>query len=139
MANVSWLFVGILNCFPKIRVNSPVVVAIVLGAIVLIGIFKEGITDYQRHQSDKKTNSMTVNKVGTLEDGPNRIVKTQLSNIKVGDIIVLGDKQQIPADCIVLKATSENGELGGYIQTAQLDGERNLKPKLPVKKAQEQM
>jgi magnesium-transporting ATPase (P-type) len=58
---------------------------------------------------------MTVNKVGTLEDGPNRIVKTQLSNIKVGDIIVLGEKQLIPADCIVLKATNANGEPGGYI------------------------
>jgi len=38
--------VGILNGYPKIRVNSPIVVAVVLGIIVLIGIFKEGITDY---------------------------------------------------------------------------------------------
>lgn len=98
-----------------IKINSPVVVAIVLGAIVVIGIFKEGITDYQRHQSDKKTNATTVNKIGTFEDGPNRIVKTELQNIKVGDIIVLWDKQQVPADCIVLKVENDNGELGGYI------------------------
>jgi len=38
-----------------------------------------------------------------------------------------------------LKATNENGELGGFIQTAQLDGERNMKPKLPVKKVHEHM
>lgn len=66
--------------------------AIVLGAIIIIGIFKEGITDYQRHQSDNKINATTVNKVGTLENGPNRIVKTELKDIKVGDIIILSDK-----------------------------------------------
>lgn len=61
--------VGILNGYPKIRVNSPIVVAVVLGVIVLIGIFKEGITDYQRHLFDKKTNATVVHKIGTLEKG----------------------------------------------------------------------
>ncbi len=89
VANVSWLIVGILNCFPNIRVNSPLVVPIGLGIIVFIGLLKEGITDYQRHQSDKKINATTVNKVGTLDDGPNKTVKTQLKDTKVGDIIVL--------------------------------------------------
>jgi magnesium-transporting ATPase (P-type) len=115
VGHVSWLFVGILNAFPEVSVNTPFAVAFGLSLNVMLGIFNEGISDYSRHLSDKKINTTTVNKVGTLENGPNRIVKTELQNIKVGDIIVLGDKQQIPADCVVLKATSENGGIGGFI------------------------
>jgi len=66
-------------------------------------------------------------------------VKTCLRDIKVGDILVLEDKQQIPADCVVLEVTNDTGSDEGFIQTAQLDGERNLKPKLPIKKAQQQI
>ena len=57
----------ILNAFKQISVNSPVVVAIVLGIIITIGVIKEGISDYSRHQSDKKTNATTVMKIGTLD------------------------------------------------------------------------
>lgn len=100
-------------------------------------MLKEGITDYSRHQSDKKVNSTPVQKIGTLAKGPSHIVKTCLKDVKVGDILVLDDKQQIPADCVVLQVTNETDGDEGFIQTAQLDGERNLKPKLPIKKAQQ--
>ena len=43
--------------------------------------------------------------------------------------MLLKDKQIVPADCVMLG--SKNGT-DGYIQTAQLDGERNLKAKIPV-------
>jgi hypothetical protein len=49
IANVSWVVVMILNAFKQISVNSPVVVAIVLGIIITIGVIKEGISDYSRH------------------------------------------------------------------------------------------
>lgn len=105
----------ILNSFPQIRVNSPLVVAIVLGVIIFIGVLKEGITDYSRHQSDKKVNSTPVNKIGTLAKGSNHNVKTCLRDVKVGDILVLEDKQQIPADCVVLQVTNETGGDEGFI------------------------
>jgi phospholipid-translocating ATPase len=47
--------------------------------------------------------------------------------VKVGDILVLKNKNIIPADCIVLSTDDINGEC--YVQTDALDGERNLKPK----------
>ena len=49
IANVAWLCVMILNSFPQVRVNSPLVVAVVLSIIIFIGVLKEGITDYARH------------------------------------------------------------------------------------------
>ena len=67
----------ILNAFKQISVNSPVVVAIVLGIIITIGVIKEGISDYSRHQSDKKTNATPVMKIGTLDrKSSSQIVKT---------------------------------------------------------------
>jgi phospholipid-translocating ATPase len=74
VANIAWLIVGILNAFKQFSINSPIVVVIVLSIIVGIGVIKEGVTDYSRHQSDKKMNATPVKKIGTLEKGPNHIV-----------------------------------------------------------------
>lgn len=49
IANVAWFIVLILNSFPAIRVNSPVVVAVVLSIIIFVGVLKEAITDFARH------------------------------------------------------------------------------------------
>lgn len=38
------------------------------------------------------------------------------------------DGQALPADCLLLKTTRDNGQV--YVETAALDGERNLKPLL---------
>jgi magnesium-transporting ATPase (P-type) len=56
-----------------------------------------------------------------LEAGDKRVVDTKLMDVKVGDVLVLNDKQIIPADCIILATTSENCPEGGeegFIQTA---------------------
>jgi len=80
----------ILNSFPQIRVNSPLVVAIVLSIIIFIGVLKEGITDYARHKTDFKTNNEPVKKIGVLDkNNPDHIVKSKLMDVKVGDILYL--------------------------------------------------
>jgi phospholipid-translocating ATPase len=56
----------------------------------------------------------------------------------VGDVIKIKHNEQVPADCVVLKVQNEKGQpQQGYIQTAQLDGERNLKPKLHIQEVSE--
>jgi magnesium-transporting ATPase (P-type) len=115
IANVAWLIVMILNCFPQIRINSPAAVAAVLGAIIFIGVLKEGLSDLSRHKSDKKTNETPVRKIGTLEAGDKHKVNICLRDVKVGDILVLKDKEQIPADCVVLQVTNETGGFEGFI------------------------
>lgn len=105
----------ILNSFPQIRINSPVAVAAVLSAIIFIGVLKEGLSDWSRHKSDKRTNETPVRKIGTLEKGPNHHVNICLRDVKVGDILVLKDKEQIPADCVVLQVTNETGGYEGFI------------------------
>lgn len=43
-------------------------------------------------------------------------------------MIVLDHDTFIPADCVILQTDDPNGQC--FINTSQLDGERNLKPKL---------
>lgn len=52
---------------------------------------------------------------------------TQWQDIRVGDIIRLRRDEDVPADVILLHATSPNGV--AYIETMALDGETNLKSK----------
>ena len=46
----------------------------------------------------------------------------------MGDIIEIKDEEVFPADCILLKTAKADGQV--YVETAALDGERNLKPLL---------
>ena len=119
VANVSWLFVMILNMFPAIRINSPLVVAVVLGVILFIGVLKEGISDLSRHKQDKKTNGTPVIKMGHASPGnKNHRFNQTLKDVKVGDILFLEHGQQIPADCVILAVTNEQETDEGFIQTA---------------------
>jgi len=49
IGNCIWLCVLILNYIPAISINGPAVVTAVLSIIIIIGITKEGITDYVRY------------------------------------------------------------------------------------------
>ena len=59
-----------------------------------------------------------------------------LADIKVGDILEIKDNVALPADCILLKSENKNGQV--YVETAALDGERNLKPLFAPKEITEQ-
>jgi P-type E1-E2 ATPase len=53
------------------------------------------------------------------------VVKWQ--DVRHGDCIKIHKDEIIPADCIVLVASSSSGIC--YVETASLDGEKNLKPR----------
>lgn len=57
--------------------------------------------------------------------------RTLWKKLEVGDIVLLRDNDQVPADIVVL-ATSEPDGLC-YLETKNLDGETNLKPRRSLK------
>ena len=97
-------------------------------------MLKDALDDYARHQDDFAQNSklsLVLNKTtGSYDDMPWR-------NIVIGDIVELHPDEEIPADCLILAAQEGDKEAelapgdipptSVKVDTAQLDGETNLK------------
>ncbi len=55
------------------------------------------------------------------------LVETESQYLEVGDVIRLLEDEAVPCDLVVLSTSHEQGQC--YVQTANLDGETNLKTK----------
>lgn len=120
----------ILTILTFIEVISPLpgwTAALPFALVLLAGMIKEGIEDYKRHAADKIINNRPFTTIGP--DGLPRTTRSE--DIVVGDFVVLQQNQEVPADCVVM-ATSDSDGLC-YIETAQLDGETNLKRRFPYR------
>ncbi|KAE9385611.1 phospholipid-translocating P-type ATPase, partial [Gymnopus androsaceus JB14] len=73
-----------------------------------------GVVDYRKHASGSATWERTLWK-----------------KLEVGDIVLLRDNEQVPADVVVLATSDPDGMC--YLETKNLDGETNLKPRSSVK------
>ncbi|KAG8982566.1 hypothetical protein FRB90_006699, partial [Tulasnella sp. 427] len=63
--------------------------------------------------------------------GTARWERTLWKKLEVGDIVLLRDNDQIPADIVVLSTSDADGLC--YVETKNLDGETNLKPRRSLK------
>lgn len=59
-------------------------------------------------------------------------ISTKWKNVKVGDIVKVNEDEWFPADMILI-ATSNNDTQEAFVETMALDGETNLKSKVPHK------
>lgn len=92
-----------------------------------MGILKEALVEYKRYKSDSETNNKKV----TIVDQQTKSQKTiKWKDLKVGDVVLLHDKEVVPADILVLATNGDNGN--AFCSTATLDGERTLKVKYGV-------
>lgn len=57
--------------------------------------------------------------------------RTLWKKLEVGDIVLLRDNDQVPADIVVLSTSDSDGMC--YLETKNLDGETNLKPRKSVR------
>lgn len=57
--------------------------------------------------------------------------RTLWKKLEVGDIVLLRENDQVPADIVVLSTSDSNGLC--YVETKNLDGETNLKPRKALK------
>lgn len=78
---------------------------------------KEAIEDYKRHKADQVVNNSIVKLVDTRIG---RTVEITWSDVHVGDVLELEDREAICADGILLSSCTQQGI--AYIETSSLDG-----------------
>ena len=121
-ANCYFLFMTILAFIPQVNALNPYTSFVPLLFVLTISAIKEGVEDYKRGKSDEEVNHSETE---VLRNGG--FVTVLWKEVQVGDIIRVRNNEGMPAD-IVLLHTSEDAQVG-YIETANLDGETNLKVK----------
>uniref|UniRef100_A0A8C3AA06 Phospholipid-transporting ATPase n=1 Tax=Cyclopterus lumpus TaxID=8103 RepID=A0A8C3AA06_CYCLU len=122
LANAYFLFLMVLQLIPQISSLSWFTTAVPLILVLTMTAVKDASDDINRHRSDKQVNNRLVD---VLIDGELRNEKWM--NVQVGDIIRLENNQFVTADLMLLSSSEPLNLV--YVETAELDGETNLKVK----------
>jgi len=121
-ANIFFLFTAALQQIPGLSPTNKYTTIGPLTVVLLVSAGKELVEDYRRKQADKALN---MSKAQVLKGSS--FVDTKWINVSVGDIIRVESEQPFPADLVLLASSEPEGLC--YIETANLDGETNLKIK----------
>ena len=121
VANTYFLFVAILQLVPGLTNVSAWSSILPLGFVLGVTALKEGYEDVRRAQSDSEINNRVTKRV--KEDGS--LEEIAWKNVQVGMVIKLVSDDEIPADIALLGTSLPSGI--AYLETANLDGETNLK------------
>ncbi|XP_076104563.1 phospholipid-transporting ATPase ID-like isoform X1 [Mytilus galloprovincialis] len=130
LANTYFLCLLVLQVIPAVSslpwYSTLVPLAFVLGVTAI----KDAVDDFRRHSSDNQVNNRLSH---VLRDG--QPLDEKWHKVVVGDIIKMENNQFVAADLLLL-STSEPHSLC-YIETAELDGETNLKVRQAIPETSE--
>jgi phospholipid-transporting ATPase len=119
-ANIFFLTIGLLQQIPGISPTGRWITIGPLGVILTITAIKEIVEDFKRHREDRKINDSKVEVLnGTKWNS------VSWKDVCVGDIVLVKSEKSFPADLILLSSSDKESQC--YIETANLDGETNLK------------
>uniref|UniRef100_A0A8D3D0Q9 Phospholipid-transporting ATPase n=1 Tax=Scophthalmus maximus TaxID=52904 RepID=A0A8D3D0Q9_SCOMX len=134
VANLYFLALLILQIIPDITTLPWYTTLIPLVVVLGITAIKDLKCDYYaRHRMDKEINNRKTEVLldGRLEQ------KSKWRNLQVGDVVRLKKNDFIPADILLLSSSNPNSLC--YVETAELDGETNLKFKFGLRVTDEKL
>uniref|UniRef100_A0A452RT41 Phospholipid-transporting ATPase n=1 Tax=Ursus americanus TaxID=9643 RepID=A0A452RT41_URSAM len=124
-ANFYFLILLILQAIPEISTLAWYTTLVPLLVVLGITAIKDLVDDVARHKMDNEINNRTCE---VIKDGRFKVAKWK--EIQVGDVIRLKKNDFIPADILLLSSSEPNSLC--YVETAELDGETNLKFKMAL-------
>uniref|UniRef100_A0A8C9Y085 Phospholipid-transporting ATPase n=1 Tax=Sander lucioperca TaxID=283035 RepID=A0A8C9Y085_SANLU len=132
VANLYFLVLLILQIIPDIATLPWYTTLIPLVVVLGVTGIKDLVDDLARHRMDKEINNR---KCEVLLDG--RFQESKWRDMQVGDVVRMKKNDFIPADILLLSSSNPNSLC--YVETAELDGETNLKFKLGLRVTDERL
>ncbi|KAL6453166.1 DRS2 Probable phospholipid-transporting ATPase DRS2 [Candida maltosa Xu316] len=123
-ANLFFLFTSIIQQVPHVSPTNRYTTIGTLIVVLLVAAVKEILEDIKRANADKELNNT---KVLVLDSNTGTFVTKKWIKVQVGDVVHVLNEEPFPADLILLSSSEPEGLC--YIETANLDGETNLKIK----------
>ncbi|GEQ71218.1 hypothetical protein JCM33374_g4899 [Metschnikowia sp. JCM 33374] len=123
-ANLFFLFTSIIQQVPHVSPTNRYTTIGTLLIVLLVSAVKEVMEDLKRANADKELNNTKV-LVLDAETGTFHLKKW--ISVQIGDIVRVNNEESFPADLLLLSSSEPEGLC--YIETANLDGETNLKIK----------
>ncbi|XP_067824383.1 phospholipid-transporting ATPase IC [Heptranchias perlo] len=120
IANFYFLLICVLQSIPVISTLPWYTTMIPLTFVLAVTAVKDLIDDIARHKSDKEIN----NRPCDILDGKS-FTTAKWKELQVGDVVCLKKNDFVPADLMLLSSSEPNSLC--YVETAEIDGETNLK------------
>ncbi|XP_038633110.1 phospholipid-transporting ATPase IC-like isoform X2 [Scyliorhinus canicula] len=120
IANFYYLLICILQAVPAIATLPWYTTMIPLTFVLGITAVKDINDDIARHKSDRETNNRPCDVLVGKS-----ITVAKWKELQVGDVVCLKKDDFVPADLFLLSSSEPNSLC--YVETAEIDGETNLK------------
>jgi phospholipid-transporting ATPase len=132
VANVYFLLIATLQVSgyitPKLDLSPTHKLATVmpLTLMLVLTALKEAVEDCARHREDHKVNTQRATVMnGVRGGGRANDVASEWRKVRAGQILEVREGEPFPADMVLLRSSLDGGKC--YVETAELDGETNLK------------
>ncbi|CAM9459388.1 unnamed protein product [Bubo scandiacus] len=122
LGNLYFFFLVVLNWFPQVEVFHKEITMLPLIVVLLASMVKDAIEDHRKYLFDKTIN---FSKTRVYDKEERAYVEKCWKDVRVGDFVQLQCNETIPADILLLYSSDQNGIC--HLETANLDGETNLK------------
>lgn len=123
-ANLYFLLISALQLIPGLSPTGRFTTLGPLVVVLIVTMLKDVYEDFKRHQSDAELNRRITYIWGKASNSE-AWIPVPWRDVKVGDLCKVTQGEPFPADLILVYSTNPEGI--GYIETASLDGETNLK------------
>ncbi|KAL4105785.1 hypothetical protein PRIC1_003843 [Phytophthora ramorum] len=127
-SNIYFLVITVLQLLPQVTSSNGVPTMIVpLMFIIVVSGVRDIMEDIQRHRADADQNRAQIRKLTFTREQTIAFKLGTCEELKVGELVRVGENEELPADLALIASGSPNGEC--YVMTANLDGESSLKPR----------
>uniref|UniRef100_A0A383WKY7 Phospholipid-transporting ATPase n=1 Tax=Tetradesmus obliquus TaxID=3088 RepID=A0A383WKY7_TETOB len=126
VANLYFLLMAILQLIPGLSPTSWFTTVAPLVFVLAVNAIKEGYDDVHRHRNDNQVNNRKVILLSQQGDVDQQQEVTW-KDVVAGDLLKVRADEEVPADLLLLSSPDPDNLC--YVETANLDGETNLKIK----------